>query len=331
VEWLVQIGDLDVMRVEAGANSTSFAGFELNQAFAAARASSATADSDTMQMEDFLREFSDLIGEDLPRDYLFSKFMLAAKKSLGGDPCAADFGALYETFRESSKLMRALVKKRLFSGTLSAGGGSSQVAIKDVQSLGQPQGSLRSIEVMSLPLGNKAPLLAEEGFAPLWPADKPLSQDMISAWQEVIAKKWKELDDASAIPSRVEIGMRGLLVGISAVYHASKFAGCSEMILSKASFLSKLQAKLDQLLENPPAGKPGKDGQMVYDHKNASNLVLAHEVAAKAMAPTAWIVCKRNWKAQPTFLEALGDKAPELPEYAATWVLGLYLIQTGMV
>jgi len=102
------------------------------------------------------------------------------------------------------------------------------------------------------------------------------------------------------------------------------------MILPKALFLERVLQKLDDLVADPPKPKNG-----VYDHRDAANLTLVHEVVSRALAPTAWIVCKRNWRAQPAFLEgsdgSLVLETESLPEYVATWVLGFYLNQTNML
>jgi hypothetical protein len=320
-EWLIQIGDLDVTRVDTGPNNQLFGGFELNQAFARSRASrsAGASASDVVQVEDFMREFADLLSPDVASDFLYAKFNEASRHSSCSDAMSAEFGPLYQVFKESPKLMRTLVQKRLFAGTISAGGGSSQVAIKDEhimvsdlhnrmrsllssESLGESskpsRGLLRASEVMSLPLGNRAPLLAQEKVAsPLWSSDGPITQDMIDRWRSRIDETWNQMAENDELPDRVESGLRGLLVGISAIFHASKLAGCAEMILPKALFLERVLQKLDDLVADPPKSKNG-----VYDHRDAANLALVHEVVSRALAPTAWIVCKRNWRAQPAFL-----------------------------
>eukprot|EP00930_Biecheleria_cincta_P043485 TRINITY_DN29859_c0_g1_i1.p1 TRINITY_DN29859_c0_g1~~TRINITY_DN29859_c0_g1_i1.p1 ORF type:complete len:1145 (-),score=189.64 TRINITY_DN29859_c0_g1_i1:77-3298(-) len=353
-EWLIQIGDLDVTRVDAGPNNQFFGGFELNQAFARSRCSHAgcASASDVVQVEDFMREFADLLGPDLSSSFLHSKFEQASRNSTCSDAMSAEFGPLYQVFRDSPKLMRTLVQKRLFAGTISAGGGSSQVAIKDEprmvsdmhkhmrsmlshESLGEPskpsRGLLRASEVMSLPLGNRAPLLAQEkGAAPLWSSDQPITQGMIDCWRSRIDEAWNKMAENDELPDRVASGLRGLLVGISAVFHASKLAGCAETILPRTLFLNRILRKLDDLVADPPEPKNG-----AYDHRDAANLTLVHEVVSRALAPTAWIVCKRNWHAQPAFLEgsdgSLVLEKEDLPEYVATWVLGFYLNQTKML
>lgn len=164
----------------------------------------------------------------------------------------------------------------------------------------------------------------------MWTSEQPLTQGMINRWRNRIDEAWTQMDENDELPPRVESGLRGVLVGISAIYHASKLAGCAEMILPKALFLERILDKLDDLVANPPQPKNG-----AHDHRDASNLTLAHELVSRALAPTAWIVCKRNWRAQPAFLEGSDgtvvlDKE-DLPEYVATWALGFYLNQTKMI
>ncbi|CAE8611523.1 unnamed protein product [Polarella glacialis] len=91
-----------------------------------------------------------------------------------------------------------------------------------------------------------------------------------------------------------------------------------------AVFVERLGAKLADLLANPPAPKKCKPGQdQVFDHREFANLVLVREVVSRVMADTAWIVCKRNWRAAPVTV----SEGQELPKYVATWSLGFFLNQ----
>eukprot|EP00927_Polykrikos_kofoidii_P035519 TRINITY_DN30090_c0_g1_i1.p1 TRINITY_DN30090_c0_g1~~TRINITY_DN30090_c0_g1_i1.p1 ORF type:complete len:1131 (-),score=166.54 TRINITY_DN30090_c0_g1_i1:141-3533(-) len=346
-EWLVQHGDLDVMRIQPGANNEPFAGFELNQAFMRARGATTGGGDQMIVVEDFLREFNDLKNAEIDVDFLARKFEEAAMLSGAATNSSADFSELCLVFRESPSLMRALVRNRLFQGTIAAGGGAVQVAVK--REAPGPQlrrqsstGSitsgtrLRSGEILNLPVGNRTPLIGDGGPA-LLPKEKPPSTDMVKAWKEQILQEWSRLNDNGEVPSRMDGKLRGLFVGISAVFYAAKRAECTELILPKAEFLKKLDAKLNYLIENPPAPKSTADRGVEYDHKDVSNLALVHTVVDKVLHDTAWIVCKRQWKAQLATLEfddeELEEETPEaeLPEYVATWVLGFYLNQSHLL
>jgi len=299
-------------------------------------------------LSEFVREFSDLMDSEIDRVFMEAKFEQAALSSAsspGGN--FADSSAISEVIRASPQLMRALVKTRLFNGTLSAGGGSCQITVKPdheerVQnsnsrrasiSQGQSQKQvMRTSEFHSVKLGNKSPSTTGTlGYA-MWPSSEPMSQNLIDLWRGHI----NTVLDGMDFPPKLQGNLRGVYIGISSVFYAASAAGCAEALLPKAAFLGCLDRKLHEMLAKPP--KPAeKNGEMVYNHLTFSNLVLVHEVVKRVLAETAWIVAKRKWKAQPASLETMdgnpnggqsvwGGEEP-LPEYVATWSLGFFLSQ----
>ncbi|CAE8725430.1 unnamed protein product, partial [Polarella glacialis] len=123
-----------------------------------------------------------------------------------------------------------------------------------------------------------------------------MTPELLKRWQVRIREKLESMD----LPPKLDGNLRGVYIGISAVYYAADLAGCSEVLLPKAVFVERLGAKLADLLANPPAPKKCKPGQdQVFDHREFANLVLVREVVSRVMADTAWIVCKRNWRAAP--------------------------------
>jgi hypothetical protein len=343
--WLVQNGDLDVMKVQPGANGEPFAGLELNQAFMHARRQGAGSQGSScalMALDDFVREFKDLVDSEVTTEFLNYKFFEAAATSSASDSFA-EFGALCDVFRRSPKLMRSLVKHRLFNGTISAGGGSCQISMKnhDVANSKPRPDISRSIsrrksgEFMSLPLGNKFPTAeTKDGSTRLFPADQRVTPFMVSQWRNRIKSTFQQMQQDQDVPQAMDGGLRGLFIGISAVYYAAAKAGVAEVILPKTTFLERLDMKLSKELEAE-----------VQDKLAISNLTLVHEFLGVVLHDSAWIVCKRDWKAQPAALELQSEgqslevstdassetKQSDLPSYVAGWVLGFYLSQAHLV
>jgi len=344
-EWLVQRGDLDVTRIPQGKNRVPFAGLELSQALMRAGKPS-SGGAHAFSLHEFVREFQDLMDTDVDHAFMEAKFKQAALQS-SVDENFADVTALSEVMRSSPQLMRALVKSRLFHGTLSAGGGSCQITVKPdhhdrrhmedngiaratprVESKTAFERStsnsvLRSSEFYSVKLGFKLPLIGEDA---LFKKTEPMSSNLVEAWRTRIRKEIASMD----LPHKLNGNLRGVFIGISAVYYAAQLAGCAECLLPKASFLQQLGEKLDELLARPREPKESKGGGLVYDHRDVSNLVLVSEIVGSVLAESAWIVCKRNWTAQSAMMEVhdVEDKDGEpLPKYVATWSLGFYLSQ----
>jgi len=216
----------------------------------------------------------------------------------------ADADKLYDVVRMSAPLMRSLVKNRVFNGTISAGGGSCQITMKDN---GRPPVASRNTSKMrrtseshSLPMGNKTPLSAEhKEDTTLFPTSSRVNPEMMGKWRDRINDCFTALRTSGEFPEKMDKGLRGLYIGISAVFYAAKSAGCAEVILQKASFLQCLEKKLEELMVKPPKPKTVGDRE-VHDHREIANLTLVHTVVDRVLHDSAWIVCKRNWKAQPT-------------------------------
>jgi hypothetical protein len=336
-EWLVQNGDLSVRSLQTDQRGAPFAGMELSQAMSRGGHRKGGG-ALVLSLMDFCREFQDLLNSEIDKDYLASIY-----NNVCGEDCRdVDSQTLVKAIRQSEPLMRSLIKNRLFNGTLSAGGGSCQITVKpehqdrftnkvaaahDHGILRQSSSNqvMRTSEFTSIPAGNKTPLTADTlGYA-MWPRTEPMTEEKIEKWRNHIQTEIGKMD----LPPNLKGNLRGVYIGISAVFYAAKSAGCAEELLPKAIFLERLREKLRKLLDDPPPPKE-KNGEEVHDHREFSNLVLVETLISNVLAETAWIVCKRNWRAQPASLLARGDEdVGELPQYVATWSLGLYLSQSN--
>merc|ERR1719454_205042 len=104
----------------------------------------------------------------------------------------------------------------------------------------------------------------------MWSSSEAMSQRLLDDWRMHIRREFEECDEYW--PFKLQGNLRGVFVGISAVFHAAKKAGCEEKIMPKDAFLACLEAKRLQLLESPP--ELTKNGE--YDHRALANIVLVH-------------------------------------------------------
>jgi len=255
-------------------------------------------------------------------------------------PTSVPCSAFYASFEASQPLLRALLRARLFSGTLSVGSGSSQVTLRCST-------SLESSQVHSIPLGNRTPLvsmtitdcsdgsspfssslpktcmlahqlLTADGDAarpskfastpketrPAWPEDGPVDKSRLDLWRMLVRCCAEE----RGIPTE----QRGLFVGISALFYAAKLAGCAGTVLPRDAFLERLAARRNELL---------RDG--ACNGRDLANLTLVMTMVEFVLHRTALIVCKRMWY--------VGDPSSSQTEFVATWTLGMYLKHSGMM
>mmetsp|Transcript_64668 Transcript_64668/g.140841 ORF Transcript_64668/g.140841 Transcript_64668/m.140841 type:complete len:1198 (-) Transcript_64668:69-3662(-) len=357
-EWVVQHGDLDVssMKLQKAYRT-------LKNGHSAAR----------VTWEEVLREFADLRAE----DDLVEAYRKAGKghpsvkvrrKSSRSLTTAEEFSEMdldnngvitreefetahtqaipmsvicsnfYACFEANPPLLRALLRARLFSGTLSAGSGSSQVTLRCAS-------SLETSQVHSLPLGNRTPLVSmtltrgheDALFSKRMPAtreiarellcgqavtgrdrDQPLPKETKAAWSEdgpVPERRlelWEQLVERCAEERGLPYEQRGLYVGISAVYYAAKLAKCDGLILERDIFLAHLEKRRDELV---------KEGSL--EGRGLTNLTLVIVLVRFVLHKTALIVCKRTW--------TVGEGGVTQADFLATWTLGLYLKHSGVM
>lgn len=247
----------------------------------------------------------------------------------------------------SPRFLRAFLRARVFAGTLSAGGGSCQITSTPTSSNASADESDASSSILygSIPVGNKTPTVS--GFCPdthtlLDPSTCPAplfypgvtKRDLkfgglLDRWREVVRSCIRE----QGLPPR---DLRGLFVGISAIFYAAKACGCAEKILPKRAFLGFLEAELERLFEGtvPVGSGAEEDGEksMALTGKELqlfSNLALVHTFVEVVLHDTAYIVTKRNWKydaeaADATCMGAAGS------EFVATWSFGFWLVAAGL-
>jgi len=160
--------------------------------------------------------------------------------------------------REAS--LQAVVRRCCFCGTISAGGGSSQLTLTGCVRTGMAQ-------MFSMPIGNRVPVV-QRMFS------SPVTWEERCDWVELIRDALR----ANQFPQRVE----GLYVGISAMYHAAKAAKITERIIPKQEAMKAIAdalAKLD-----------------ASDCRSIANLTLAQEIIRWVFDDErSCLLFKRDW------------------------------------
>jgi len=323
-EWLVQWGDLGVAgmtmspayRTLSGGRDTQVSLEDVQEEYKYLRADS-----------ELKRAFCAAGKED---DESFRRQNSDGKTSI---PLSVRPVEFYNAFDANPALIRALVRSRMFTGTLSAGSGSCQMTLRSTGP------SVETSQVHSVPLGNRTPLVSMEitdgventlfgkhlgktrelaqellldgpigkckATRPAWSEDGPVDKERLTLWYNLLQACADERGFASQ--------KRGLFVGISAIFYAAKLAGCDQMVLERDAFIAKLDAKRDALL-----AKGGTDG------RGLANLTLVMALVDFSLHRSAKLVCKRNWKVGPA-------NAIESVDFVATWTLGMYLKHSGVM
>lgn len=232
---------------------------------------------------------------------------------------------------QTPTFMRELACERIFAGTLSCGGGVSQVSCKGIS------GSA-VVVTAEIPCGNRTPY-ARRGPPPLWPDKVSRSEasrvaGRLNREQLLDVEKWRDdiLEAIKGMNGGVPREVRGLLIGFSAVFYAAKACKCADRILPKRTFLEALEAKwteelgkikeaacefffADEVEEfgigvGAGGGAPAEDLRPAElqlpswtisedSMKLVSNLVLVHTWVDWILHDGGFIACKRNWAVIP--------------------------------
>jgi len=137
-----------------------------------------------------------------------------------------------------------------------------------------------------MPLGNRVPIV-----------QKLFSE--IVTWEE--RSDWVERIRGSLYANRFPTSVCGLYVGISAMYHAAKFAGISDRIVTKQEAVAALASALSKVNAS--------------DHRTIANLTLVKTVIDWVFEDNkSCLLFKRNWSSEGN-------------TFVAGWVLGWYVSQ----
>lgn len=168
------------------------------------------------------------------------------------------FGAVRE-----DPLLQALVRRTSFCGTISAGGGSSQLSLCTSSS------GTGTTQLYSMPIGNRVPQTTG------------MFSEAVTADEQAM---WVERIRAALHHEGFPQGLTGLFVGISAFFYAAKTAGVEDRIVEKHEVVVALANSLANAKET--------------DHKTIANLILTKELISWAFDDDkSCFLFKRNWTA----------------------------------
>eukprot|EP00927_Polykrikos_kofoidii_P011128 TRINITY_DN14698_c1_g1_i1.p1 TRINITY_DN14698_c1_g1~~TRINITY_DN14698_c1_g1_i1.p1 ORF type:complete len:1153 (+),score=211.18 TRINITY_DN14698_c1_g1_i1:34-3459(+) len=166
---------------------------------------------------------------------------------------------VFQRILEVQPSLQALLRRCNFSGTISAGGGSSQLTLS-------ASSIHSSAQLYSMPIGNRVPIVERLFSTPV-------------TWSE--RSIWVQRIQTGLQRSSFPVGLPGVFVGISAMYYAAKHAGIEDRIVSKDEVVEAFAVALAKL-----------DGQ---DHKDIANLTLVKEIISRTFAEESCFLFKRNW------------------------------------
>lgn len=344
-EWVVQHGDLAVKDIT------------LKKAFRTLRRG---FDTEPCTWKEVQTSFADLKAEaDLKEAYVRAAAYTPRDGQLPETVICESF---YAAFEASPPLLRALVRARLFSGTISAGSGSSQATLRVT-------GSLESSGVHSLPVGNRTPLVSLKlnnndqetltVFSRQLPRTRALAQQLLleqsaeSNLMKIAQRKtagnlqilrsgsrgsadahtpnetkpaWTE--DCLVVPAKLDLWRRMIKACCEEQMLPTScrglFVGISAVFYAaKAAGCANKILTRDEFLHEL-AKKITALGEKAGKGtgRDTANLTLVYEVVNFMLHRTASIVCKRNW---------LVGSGSDKTEFAATWTLGLYLKHSGVM
>lgn len=163
-----------------------------------------------------------------------------------------------------NETLEDLARRSFFMGTISAGGGSSQLTIK-----GHGSHGAQHPQLFSIPIGNRVPIKEKVFSNKVTPSER-------LAWAQRV---WHALE-SSGHPR----GLEGLFVGISAVYYAAKTCKVEDRLVQRNEAIDALEKTLDNL---DPS-----------DHRTIANLTLVRELLEYSFGAGAVFLFKRNWRVE---------------------------------
>lgn len=236
---------------------------------------------------------------------------------------------------QSEALLQAVIRHRLFVGTLAGGTSSVQLTVAD------PDPELEGEVVLHVvKVGNRSP-----PSLGIFPRAEWVDRDHMLQWEQKLSTTFDggsddingeeefpharlrsgRLDRASTITStdvqsdeslEWPSGLRGIFVGISALFYAAQDAGITERLIQKKDTLIALSLAIEEELAQvseavSPAGDSGSRRLQLHQQKVA-NLVMAHCLINRVLHDDAWLYFRRTW--------LMGTSS-----FVATWSLGVFL------
>jgi len=212
---------------------------------------------------------------------------------------------------ESEDLLQAVIRHRLFVGTLAGGPRSVQLTVAEPDPEKEGEVLLHSAKV-----GTRTPVLLG-----LFKPEAHVTKEMLLRWENlllsIIENSPAEMEELKAQHYSLRdnelhewpSALRGIFVGISGMFYAARDAGITERLITKQDCLAALAAALDSEL-----GTRGADNEkkLQSHQQKVANLAMAHALVGKILHDDAWLYFRRSWQMGQSF-------------FIATWSLGVFL------
>lgn len=252
------------------------------------------------------------------------------------NPPCVDFETLVVYITRKERLLQAIIRRRLFIGSISGGVGSFQLtlAIRMNENARSCADDNSEIERHSAPCGSKSPMTgdglpSEQGMygQPIFQKGKRVTTGQLSEWQAHLRRiitgsdPTRSFDSSHGGEGSWPRQRRGVFVGIAGMFFAADAAGIAARFISRTDALDSF----DRVLAEELNGAEPKD--IAKHQQTVANVAIYREVVSHVLHDDAWLYVQREWRlpdAQSTGAAYGRDDAST--NAVATWSLGWFLM-----
>jgi len=218
---------------------------------------------------------------------------------------------------ESEDLLQAVIRHRLFVGTLAGGPRSVQLTVAEPDPEKEGEVLMHYAKV-----GTRSPVLWG-----LFPQEE-VTREVLLRWENLLVSvvdhvpltaELEDLDEAQHMSHLLQenhsqewpSALRGIFVGISSMFYAARDAGITARLIQKKDCLNAFTTALEAELRDPKGAKEDPKKLQLH-HQKVANLAMAHAFISRLLHDDAWLYFRRSWQ--------MGQSS-----FIATWSLGVFL------
>lgn len=219
---------------------------------------------------------------------------------------------------KSEDMLQAVIRHRLFVGTLAGGPRSVQLTVAEPDPDKEGEVLMHSAKV-----GTRSPVLWG-----LFHVQEEVTRELLLRWENFLVSviensplsaELEELDKAQQLGECLKenqfhewpSGLRGIFVGISSMFYAARDAGITARLIQKKDCLSAFSSALESEIRDP-RGAAGDLKKLQLHQQKVANLAMAHAFISRLLHDDAWLYFRRSWQ--------MGESS-----FIATWSLGVFL------
>lgn len=218
----------------------------------------------------------------------------------------------------SEDLLQAVIRHRLFVGTLAGGPRSVQLTVAEPDP--EKEGE---VQMHYAKVGTRSPVVWG-----LFNAQEEVTREVLLRWETFLVSvienvplsaELEDLDKAQHMSQLLRenqsqewpSGLRGIFVGISSMFYAARDAGITARLIQKKDCLSAFTTALEAELRDPKGAREDPKKLQLH-HQKVANLAMAHSFISRLLHDDAWLYFRRSWQ--------MGQSS-----FIATWSLGVFL------